>query len=107
MTEAWDLLMQGEFLQAVFMVYSYLTSEPFFLFMLIGAFSMVVWAATDSAVFAFIMFMVITSTLVMSHISQFSSVFGVIPSELQSYIALALVIVTGAAVFYAITKKGG
>ena len=107
MTEAWDLLMQGEFLQAILKVYSYITNEPFFVFMMVAGFSLVVWSATDSALFAGVMFVLIMSTLVLSHLTQFHAVFGVIPTEVQWVVALVLVIIFGAALFYALTKKTG
>lgn len=105
MTLAWDYLSQGEILQALITIYSELASEPFLFFIGLGGFTIVVWAATDSLPFAMIMFMIVGSSLVLSHLTQFSLHNALIIEEMQVWVLLLLIIAFGSLIWYVLTKR--
>lgn len=105
MTNAFNYLLQGEFLRAILTVFTDVTSEPFIVFCLMSGFTLILFIGTGSAAFAGMVFITLAAIFVGSHLTEFQTTYGIMPAEFNWLVLLALTLAFAGIMWYAFMRK--
>lgn len=86
MTDAYDFLKDGEIVQALLNVFTRMTGEVFFFGVVICAVAALTYLQTQSIGAAVIIFLLISGSLLTSHLIGFSTPDALIPVQFQTWL---------------------
>ena len=98
MTQAYDLLLDGEIVRAIIEVFTNIVGEPFFYFMCFAMLSALLYVGTRNIAMPFVVGILYLGSLAGSHIADFATVGYtyvpemLIPGDFMSYVYLVFVL---------------
>lgn len=98
MTQAYDLLLDGEIVRAIIEVFTNIVGEPFFYFMCFAMLSAVLYVGTRNVAMPLVLGLLGLGALAGSHIADFARIGGafvpetLIPGEFMGYVYLVFVL---------------
>ena len=98
MTQAYDLLLDGEIVRAIIEVFTNIVGEPFFYFMCFAMLSALLYVGTRNIAMPLVVGLLYLGSLGYSHIADFSLTAGgflpdvLVPGEFMGYVYLVFVL---------------
>jgi len=105
MTDAYDLLMEGEYLRAVIDPFTRITGEPFFYGFLLLSAMLVIYLQTGNIGIPLMIFLVVSVSLMTSHLVQFAVNNAFIPQEFQTWAYIVVTVAFAGVILYVWWKK--